>query len=198
MIHPHLLSSSAHPPLTESQKQVWKTAIRNQPSKVKAYRRTPVENYNLLQTNELEFFFNVEKIRNKIAYLTAFFFLGLKWRFGGIDLVSAGALIFVIWQHAFREKTLWNLRVSATGLSVAFHDEHYSRLEIPFQQIICMDFEAYFDAENNHSTELVIYYAAHKGGYLTQRVAIVGNEANTMGIIHYFLNQYQNAIPQKP
>ena len=198
MIHPNLLSASAHLPLTESQKQVWKTAIRNQPSKVSAYRRTPIEHYNILKINELAFYVKILKPRNVFVYIAAFVVMGVYWRFEDWGIVPMGALIYLIQQHFFTKKNVWNLRCTTTGLAIPFHDEHNSLIEIPFQQIICIDFEKYYDTEGRPLTELVIYYAHHNSGYLTQRVAIVGNEADTIGIIHYFLNQYQNALPQKP
>jgi hypothetical protein len=199
MIHPNLFPSTAHAPLTESQKQVWKTAIRNQPSKANAYRRTPVENYNLLKSNDLVHFLKNIKTPNKIAFLTAFFLLGLNWRFSGMDWIGVSALTWIIQPYVFTAKNHWNFKVTATGITIAFNDEYQSRLEIPFQQIICMDFEQYYDDNNNRdANELVIYYAHHNGGYLLHRTPIIGNEADTMGIIHYFLNQYQNALPQKP
>jgi hypothetical protein len=193
MIHPNLFPASAHPPLTESQKQVWKTAIRNQPSKVNAYRRTPVENYNILKINDLVYFVSVSKTTHKLAFLGAFFFLGLNQRFGGMDWIAIGVLISIIQQYVFTERSVWNLRVAVTGISIAFNDEYKSQLELPFQQIICMDFEQYYDMNGSPSNDLVIYYAQHSGGYLIHRTSIIGNEVDTMGIIHYFLNQYQNS-----
>jgi hypothetical protein len=184
MIDPRYLLSAAQPPLTDEQKNLLNGRIQKQLRDTYFHKPIPLENYPIRATTKSEVIFELEKWLYQALFLLTAFFWGLAWRLEHEGLFWGACVTSSIMPFQYHNAN-WYVKVSARSITI--RTDANRLLEIPFQQIICIYLE--------EQRELVIYHAYHGGDYAVTRTTKLGEINDTMGLIHYFFNQYKNSLP---
>jgi hypothetical protein len=177
--------------LTIEQKTVLKQTILKELYQTQAYKQTPLENYPIRPTTQKEVLFEVDTMPYQALFLIAALFWGLAWRLEHENLFWAACVTTIITVIQYQNEG-WQFKLSTESITIRTESNHL--LTIPFQQIICIYLEEYMGFQGLKK-ELVIYYAYHSDDYAVIRTSKFGKINDTMGLIHYFFNQYKNSLP---